>query len=97
MPPRRVFDEPAVLTKGRPRPRHVEGGRRCFEVSRTRLDWPVLEPGANWTFDKSERPGNGLASKPHLAVGGPGEWNPQQLTQSPGHTESKGQLSHPLG
>lgn len=56
-----------------------------------------VKPGANWTFDKSQRPGDGLASKPHLAVGGPGEWNPQQLTESPGHTESKVQLSHPLG
>ena len=56
-----------------------------------------LEPGANWTFDKSEGPSDGLASKPHLAVGGRGRGNPQQLTESPGHAESKDQLSHPLG
>ena len=29
-----------------------------------------LEPGANWTFDKSHGPTDRLASKPHLAVGG---------------------------
>jgi hypothetical protein len=56
-----------------------------------------LEPGANWTFDKSDGPSDGLASKPHLAVGGRGRGNPQQLTESPGHPESKDQLSHPLG
>jgi hypothetical protein len=31
-----------------------------------------LEPGANWTFDRSQGPSDGLASKPHLAVGGKG-------------------------
>jgi hypothetical protein len=53
-------------------------------------------PGANWTFDESKCPSDRLASKLHLAVGGRGRGIPQQLTESPGHTESKGQLSDPL-
>jgi len=42
-----------------------------------------LEPGAHWTFDKGYGPSDGLASKPHLAVGGRGRGNPQQLGSSP--------------
>ena len=34
------------------------------------------EPGTNWTFDKSDGPGGGLASKAHLAVWGRGRETP---------------------
>jgi hypothetical protein len=40
------------------------------------------ELGTNWTFDKSAGPGDGLASKAHLAVGGRGRGNPQHLGSS---------------
>jgi hypothetical protein len=76
-----------------PVPVHRRGAAswRSFEARRR---WPIslmnrsarwyLEPGANWTFDKSKSPSDGLASKPHLAVGGRGRGNPRSSPNRPG-------------
>jgi hypothetical protein len=69
---------------------------RCCPLEKLRsatavADFPMnrsarryLEPGANWTFDKSKSPSDGLASKPHLAVGGRGRGNPRSSPNRPG-------------
>jgi len=40
------------------------------------------ELGTNWTFDMSDGPGDELASKAHLAVGGRGRGDPQHVDSS---------------
>ncbi len=47
-----------------------------FSFPRNRSARRHLKPGANWTFDESKSPSDGLASKPHLAVGGRGRGTP---------------------
>lgn len=59
------------------RRRRVQQSRgRTVYIARCGRRGRYLEPGANWTFDKSQVPSDGLASKPHLAVGGKGKGEP---------------------